>query len=201
MKILVVNTYPSWGASVELVQHISGLTSIRSQAEIPDSMEFKEVESLKLFVQERGIGAVIFDNHWVPAKLVPLTFTLLQIADQLRTMEVEVFYLNNQNRSSPTHARARKSHGAMLYGHDFDCELWRALKSVQLEGEAKPSLRTIRVAQFLGNLFDVETGKAKQRYFGDDGEQQVMHWVQNGYAFWERDWPSITEAIKRELSS
>jgi len=201
MKILVVNTYPSWGTSLELVQKVSGLINTRSHAEIPDGMQFKELEALKLLVQEKGINAVVLDNHWVPAGIVPVSLTLLQIAEQLRMIGAETFYLNNQNESSPTDARRRKSYGAMLYQNDFSCELCRAFKPVKLAGEEKSSLRTVSLAQFCGKLFDPRTGEVKQRSFGDDGFDEVAHWIQNGYAMWERDWLAIAQAIERELAS
>jgi hypothetical protein len=43
MKILVINSSPSWGESVELVQKNAGLTSSRSMAETPDVMPLTNV--------------------------------------------------------------------------------------------------------------------------------------------------------------
>ena len=199
MNILVVNAYPSWAPSLEATQRALGLISVRSQSKTPDEMPLKEVENLKSLVAEHKADVVILDNHWVPGKVVPISLTLLQIADQLRAMDTEVFYLNNGSVRGADRTLLGKRVGLLLDKTDFRSELWRAFKPVKLDSGF--SLSTILIDSFWAQLFESGTGAVKHYSSGDGGDEDVAHWIRIGHAFWERDWPKIVEAIRQELSA
>lgn len=197
MNILVVNAQPSWAPSLKVAQHALGLISVRSQSRTPDEMLLKEVENLKLLATELKANVIILDNHWVPKMLVPISFTLLQIADQLRAMGIELFYLNNGSPQDVDDTLRRREFGMPLNRTNFRSTLWRAFKPVKRD--VGFSLNTVLIGSFWGELFESGTGAVKHYSSGDGGDEDVEHWIRIGHAFWERDWPKIVEAIKQEL--
>jgi hypothetical protein len=199
MNILVVNAYPSWAPSLEAAQHALGLISVRSKSKTPDGMPFKEVENLKLLAAEHKAGVVILDNHWVPSKLVPISLTLLQIADQLRAMNIEAFYLNNANAQDADDTLHRREFSLPLHRTDFRSELWRAFKPVK--HDVGFSFNTMLIDSFWAERFESGTGTVKHYSSGGDGAEDVEHWIRIGHAFWERDWPKIAKAVEKELSA
>lgn len=198
MNILAVNAHPSWAPSLGTAQRALGLIDVRSQFKTPDEMSVKELEGLKLLAAELKANVVILDNHWMPKELVPISFTLLQIADQLGAMGIEVFYLNNASPDGANDTLHRREFSLPLDRTDFRSELWRAFKPIEFTG---PHFGTVWIADFYGELFESGTGAVKYYSSGDGGDEDVAHWTRIGCAFWERDWPKIVKAIKQELSA
>ncbi len=185
LNILATTCYSGTSQLTETAQTGQGLYTFCLSSKIFDTNTGEEKTTLREFVLDRNIRAVIFDNCWLPGKVPGISHGQIDFARELYTLEIESFFLC---RTSDPH-------------NNLGCELWRAHKPIQYHDMAGPALHLACVGVFMGSeVFDMQTGKVYTTSGGDGGWAQVQHAVREYRAFHERDWPKIVEVVKKELA-